>query len=300
MDTVAAEEMPRARAHDLNDIPLSLFNEGLGRRGARPAGIYNLRFFAGTFVALSVLDFYLTWLMVGKWQIATEANPVAAGVLRHAGWAGLLSFKCAATGFVVVVIQMVARRNLRSARLLFRTGVVALALVVGYSGIQVLANLDLVENFSHHAERDRQLRERARVQQRFSRAADVTAEKILNGQCSLSCAVDELSLLSGQTTPRGADYLRTADYRSLNEETAIAATLITRVGFGIQHDPVQADRLFHSLAADFKRYHHTLPWICESAFFPDRAPPRPYGRCAGEEDGPPPSPGCWFINFSRE
>lgn len=299
MDTVAAEQMPYDRLRSSDDMLLSLLDadEAARHQGARLVGISNLRFCAWAFIALSVLDFYLTWLMVGKWGIATEVNPLAADVLHHAGWVGLSLFKFAVTAFVVVLIQAVARRNLRSARILFRTGVIALSLVVGYSSVQLLANVDAIHSLASHSDRKEVLHQRERVSRRFSRRADMAAEKILSGECSLACAVEELYLFSSRTVPRGADYLRGGVYTDFNEETTIAANLICRVGHRINHDPVRARRLFHSLVIDFQRYHNTLPWTFEIAFFPKKQSFHSNDRYPQQEDDPPASPECWFLTY---
>jgi Domain of unknown function (DUF5658) len=84
------------------------------------------------FILLNVLDAAVTisLLFVGD---HTEANPIARFFLDHWGWEGLAYYKLAMVTFVVLVAQLIARRNVRTARRLLYGLTALVGLVVVYS-----------------------------------------------------------------------------------------------------------------------------------------------------------------------
>src|SRR5262245_22133252 len=84
------------------------------------------------YVLFSVMDWWLTWLMVGRGG-AYEANPLAATVLARFGWLGLAIFKLVLVALVLGVGGYLWSRRPRTARFVLTLGCAAILVVVGYS-----------------------------------------------------------------------------------------------------------------------------------------------------------------------
>jgi hypothetical protein len=78
------------------------------------------------FVLVSALDVMLTWVVLHAG--GREANAIAAAVLQRWGLEGMVVFKFALVVFVVVLCEVIGRRNLAAGRRL-ATWAVALTCV---------------------------------------------------------------------------------------------------------------------------------------------------------------------------
>jgi Domain of unknown function (DUF5658) len=92
------------------------------------------------FVLASALDFLMTWLLLnyqgtGDHIEFVESNFVARYFLYSWGFNGLIVFKFATVGMVVVICQFIARRRLQVARRLLQFATVAATTVVVYSAV---------------------------------------------------------------------------------------------------------------------------------------------------------------------
>lgn len=115
---------------------------------------FRLRFAIGLFLALSVADFMLTWLLLNRSSgIAYESNPIAAWFLDNSGWIGLAMFKALIVLFVIVAAIRLEQRRPRSAGSVLAFGCASLVAVVGYSAVllqevhspETIASLEILE-----------------------------------------------------------------------------------------------------------------------------------------------------------
>ena len=68
------------------------------------------------FVLVSALDVMFTWIVLHAG--GREANALAAAVLRRYGLEGMVLFKFALVFFVIVLCEIIGRRNLKAGRAL--------------------------------------------------------------------------------------------------------------------------------------------------------------------------------------
>jgi len=85
------------------------------------------------FVFFSCCDIVLTWVILRKG--GTEANPVAAVVIRDWGLPGAVGFKFSLTLFVIVLCEVISRFRPRTGRALAITSVLISASPVVWSGV---------------------------------------------------------------------------------------------------------------------------------------------------------------------
>jgi hypothetical protein len=95
------------------------------------------------FMLVSFLDFVMTFRMISTGRF-TEANVLARFFLDSWGPMGMLYFKMAIVGVVAVLAQVIACKNLTTARKLLNTATVVMALVVIYSLFLLLHGLELI------------------------------------------------------------------------------------------------------------------------------------------------------------
>jgi hypothetical protein len=84
------------------------------------------------FLLLGVLDLALTYGLLNSGSVR-EANPLARLALFAGGLRGLIGYKFALLTVVAVTAQLIAHHRLRTARLIFRTGIALQLIVVVYS-----------------------------------------------------------------------------------------------------------------------------------------------------------------------
>ncbi len=92
---------------------------------------------------VSFLDFMMTFRMISTGRFI-EANVLARFFLDSWGPMGMLYFKMAIVGVVAVLAQVIACKNLTTARKLLNTATVVMALVVIYSLFLLLHGLELI------------------------------------------------------------------------------------------------------------------------------------------------------------
>ena len=82
------------------------------------------------FILVNVLDIFMTYILIRFGGI--EANPIARFFLNRWGFAGMIFFKLGMVAFITVLSQVIARRNLQTARRLLQFGTLIVAIVVVY------------------------------------------------------------------------------------------------------------------------------------------------------------------------
>jgi len=92
------------------------------------------------FILVSILDFVMTFRMIRTGRFA-EANVLARFFLDSWGPMGMLYFKMAIVGVVAVLAQVIASKNLTTARKLLNTATAIMVLVVIYSLILLLSSM---------------------------------------------------------------------------------------------------------------------------------------------------------------
>lgn len=90
------------------------------------------------YVAASALDVVMTWLLLtydgGSDQVGfIESNPVARYFLYGWGIAGLVYFKVATVGLVILVCHVIARKRIDVAHRIMQFATLVVTLVVVYS-----------------------------------------------------------------------------------------------------------------------------------------------------------------------
>ena len=83
-------------------------------------------------VLVSFLDIILTWLVLNVWA-GHEVNPIAQAVIEQWGFTWTAIFKFATVVFVVIICEVIGRRNDRTGRTLAITAVVINALPVAFT-----------------------------------------------------------------------------------------------------------------------------------------------------------------------
>jgi hypothetical protein len=83
------------------------------------------------FILVSVLDFFLTYLLLNLGAI--EANPLANFLYQQFDFAGMLAFKLIVVAIVCIVTQVIAHRKPAYGRFVIWTGIIVTGAVVIYS-----------------------------------------------------------------------------------------------------------------------------------------------------------------------
>ncbi|MCA9040317.1 MAG: hypothetical protein KDA65_08230 [Planctomycetaceae bacterium] len=94
-----------------------------------------------TFVLINLGDIIMTWRLLTSHAIHPgggrgnfyESNPVAGYILNHWGLPGMIYFKTAMVGVVVLITQIIAQSKLPLARKILNFGSVVVLCVVFYS-----------------------------------------------------------------------------------------------------------------------------------------------------------------------
>src|SRR5262245_3254300 len=90
------------------------------------------------FVFLSALDIMLTWIVLHRG--GREANSLANAVLTRWGLPGFVVFKFVLVVVVIVICEIVGKRDLKSARTLLAGGIVITCLPVATAFVLLLAH----------------------------------------------------------------------------------------------------------------------------------------------------------------
>ena len=86
------------------------------------------------YVAVSALDAICTGLILLLGGM--EANPIAAAVLTHHGFRGMMLFKFALVTFVIVLCEQIVRHRPKAARSVMQLAVAATAVPVGIALVE--------------------------------------------------------------------------------------------------------------------------------------------------------------------
>lgn len=99
----------------------------------------------GLFILASSLDVLMTWYLLyyggtGERTWFVESNPIPRYFLYSWGFDALVYFKFALVGFVVLICQIIARRNMNVARRLLNFATLLVTAVVVYSIVLMAQN----------------------------------------------------------------------------------------------------------------------------------------------------------------
>jgi hypothetical protein len=224
------------------------------------------------FILLSLADFGLTWLLIGRGDGEVyEGNPLARWWLTAGGWAGLLAFKTSTVLAVVGIVWLVARHRPRLGGHLLAFSCAALAVVVLYSGalagyLSRSARDEKVEGvFTVICPAETRYMDYARLLERLG--ADLAA-----GRCSLNEGMHELAISERGQEPDLYEKLRLI-YPNCSDAECLAASLIRSAS---NHCPRAEDarRTVDRLLHDFIRTFATPPpWSAQELLrFPESVP----------------------------
>ncbi|QDU79603.1 hypothetical protein Pla110_13140 [Polystyrenella longa] len=95
-----------------------------------------------TFIIINLCDILMTWFLLAGRPMHSdhhtgnsfyESNPLAGYILNHWGIEGMVYFKSAMVGFVILVTQIIAQSKLPVARWILNFGSIIVLCVVCYS-----------------------------------------------------------------------------------------------------------------------------------------------------------------------
>ena len=231
--------------------------------GTLPRPLRGLARWMVVFVALSALDFFLTWRLLQTTHLSTfEANPIAALVLEQFGWLGMGLLKLASLTVVLGVVVVLSRwRPAIGRRLLVLCCMVVLA-VVGYSGVLPWLPLQDAEEqrlLAQAQSRSEQLHRDFKKSKQFNQKTNELAEALALRQLPLDQAVVQLE-----------HFLEEIDYDPLprlrfrvkmkDDQACLAATLVLHAGHVLHQHPELEQRHLPNLAQAFeRRFHCRLP-----------------------------------------
>ncbi len=92
------------------------------------------------FILISVLDILLTYRLLGIPGVG-EANPIARYFIYGWGAKGMIFYKMGMVAFITVLAQVIATKNLKTARYVLFFGITVNSIVVVYS-FRMLIELD--------------------------------------------------------------------------------------------------------------------------------------------------------------
>ncbi len=253
--------------------PAALFSRRLWRLGAISYGL------------LSGVDLLLTWLLVGHWGDAHEANPLAAAVLQGCGWWGLIVFKVTLVVLVVGISRHIFRPRPRTAGLLLGLGCLMAGGVVAYSVTLVTQGRE-EENGGLALEQEELQMRRLRDLEYYQQQVAAQADKIFHGQQTLAQAVAELEKVRDELFH---DPLAPwQGIGGLKDEALMAGQLVRAVGLKVAGDPGQARRYYDALVQEFAAYETPLPEFARVAFHGDAIVPAEEQQPFTAFDGPSP------------
>jgi Domain of unknown function (DUF5658) len=88
-------------------------------------------------VFLSALDIWITWIVLHHG--GREANALADGILRHFGAMGLVAYKFILVALVVILCELIGKRNERAGAQLASAAIVLTCLPIAIGIAQLLA-----------------------------------------------------------------------------------------------------------------------------------------------------------------
>jgi hypothetical protein len=213
------------------------------------------------FLTLSLADLGLTWLMVEYLDGASEANPVAAGILDHFGWLGLALHKLGCVALVLGIAAIAVRYRPRMACLVMRVGCGSVLVVLGYSVWLLLNPQGLLRWNGERGEAEKQevaLRRHHGERDRFVQYAEHLVKRLAQANVTLPDATCSLHKFLGACQH---DPLRfwPAFFGDLRGEACLAAYLVHQVGHEFADDPVGAQGRLQTLVREYAHYGVPLP-----------------------------------------
>jgi hypothetical protein len=155
----------------------------------------------GCLVALQLLDFTLTWLLLNRpGGDVVEANPFANSVLEQHGWLGLGLFKAAVAGVALAAAWLVWRARPAVGRLLLGGMALLMLGVVGYSGALMARPADPEEVGRANAFGAR-LDQFHRTMFNFVAHRDRITDALARADLTLEQAVDEMNRVLEELLP---------------------------------------------------------------------------------------------------
>jgi hypothetical protein len=202
------------------------------------------------FLALSLGDFALTWLLLNRGGGAYESNPAAAWWLEQFGWFGLVSFKLGMCAVAMTLISAVSRRNPHAAGRILFFACSALLAVVAYSGSLVPKVFAQAEAEERIEARNRKLdNEITRSRDYYSTLIDLRDE-LLAEHCGLFDAVAVLMETERVREPQWYEGLSSA-YPGYSKPELVAIRLLLELqDHPTIHQSVRVKRI-RSLRAQF-------------------------------------------------
>ncbi|MCI0353538.1 MAG: DUF5658 family protein [Acidobacteria bacterium] len=245
---------------------------------------YGKLLWAAAFAALSLLDLYLTWLLIEHTGgCIFEANPFAASVLDNLGWWGLGGYKLACTSTVLVLTAVVSRYRPRLGRLVLVSSVWALVGVTGYSlslwASPAWASEELRDFYALQAQSDALEQERLDVQL-YAHTSMRLANELAQGQTSLARATEELKHHLAELSYDPLKSLRFR-YPGLSDDACLAASLVRGATANLREEAKRCDAQMHRIAEQFQScYRAPLPAFAQF----QRAGPHGHGPFPPKSD----------------
>jgi hypothetical protein len=213
------------------------------------------------FLAASVLDLGLTWLLLEVSEAAYEANPLAAAILDRHGWGALAGFKVGCAALVVGVVYVIGRRKPALAGRLTRIACVLLTCVLFYSVCLLAVDTRDPETRAILAKEEQRWQKLQDERRRFGTYiahAERLAANIIRSESSLYQATQELAALLLKIDHQPYYQLQ-AHYGDLTPDACLAAQLIDFVGYQVRKEPHRGQHLLRTLAAEFARSFGPVP-----------------------------------------
>ena len=220
---------------------------------------FRLPTLVGCFALLNLFDLASTWLLVGCWEIAYEANPIGGLVLRHFGWIGLCVFKITCTALPILLAWLIFLHDPRSARFVIRFGIGLLCGIVIYHCFLMIGNLDAIERVAAAQERVRVAEKYARKFRAFTKRADALAKEMYYSDFSLTEAVEQLEAMGHNADV--AIHIFECSFGPIGKKACLAADLIRRTIRRVDRNSIWGKRRLSELTTEFHRFHHSLPML---------------------------------------
>jgi cell division protein FtsB len=220
------------------------------------------------YALLSMLDLFLTWLLVDGVRGTYEANPLAADILENHGWAGVALFKGGCVAIVLATGALLWRRRPRTARVILGLACSCALGVVGYSLWLTDSGVEAAgwgRQLAHARSQARQYSELRQAQHAYHQRVDKLARDIAHERTTLTAAVSEICVLLEELNYDPVRYF-THFYGRLPREAALAAHLVRKVGFEVCGDAALARRQLQNLSREFAVYQTPLPRVSSDAF----------------------------------
>jgi hypothetical protein len=216
----------------------------------------------GFFLALNVADLFLTWeLHVRSRAMIDEGNPVAAWVLRSAGWPGLAAYKGASVLLAGGATLALLARHPRAGRVVLVAECALLSGVVTYSSL--LLNRAGVLGAGAAAvdeailDRWQGLQQQIRQNKEFQALLQHWTRQLIARRCDLPEAVEHLLECDKRNDVLWMKLVRRT-YSLESERDCFAAVLMAHATHSLKHNPALRARRAKEWAATYQA-HFNLP-----------------------------------------